>query len=121
MKLPLISWCNGICETNRLACRFFLTERASWGYVVAAEGPPGGYPGNRTMFSTVAESRAAINWAMDGGGRKYEIDGEKVATAGHCGGLEASLGRRLWIIWSGSLGAMWWRRGGVWILGFQGA
>ncbi|KAF8849924.1 hypothetical protein BDZ45DRAFT_718034 [Acephala macrosclerotiorum] len=87
-KLPFISWSNGICETNGLAYRFFLTEIASWGYVVAAEGLPGGYPGNRTMFSTVAESRAAINWAMDGGGRKYGIDREKVATAGHCGGLE---------------------------------
>lgn len=87
VKLPVIVWANGICQTDALFYQNFLTEIASWGYLVIADGVPGGLGAQ----STVAFSRDAIDWATTGGASKYgRIDKSSVATAGHsCGGLES--------------------------------
>ena len=59
--------------------------------MIAADGLPGGYPGNASIFSPVSDSRSAIDWALSTNSTKYGcIEKRKIATAGHsCGGLEA--------------------------------
>jgi hypothetical protein len=88
VSLPFISWANGACMTDGSQYRNFLTEIASYGYVIAADGPPTGSTGGQ---SKVQDSRDSIDWAMKGGAAKYgQIDTTKIASAGHsCGGLEA--------------------------------
>ncbi len=67
--------------------QYFLTEIASHGYVIAADGLPGGSNGQ----SKVSDMRSSLDWAMSGGAGKYgKVDTDRIATAGHsCGGLEA--------------------------------
>ncbi|KAE9365936.1 hypothetical protein N431DRAFT_351469 [Stipitochalara longipes BDJ] len=88
VSLPFISWGNGACMTDGSQYRNFLTEIASYGYVIAADGPPTGSTGGQ---SKVQDSRDSIDWAVNGGAAKYgKIDTTKIASAGHsCGGLEA--------------------------------
>jgi hypothetical protein len=88
LSMPFISWANGACMTDGLQYRNLLTEIASHGYVIAADGPPTGSKGGQ---SKVQDSRDSIDWAMQGGAKKYgNIDTSKIASAGHsCGGLEA--------------------------------
>ncbi|KAE9378840.1 hypothetical protein N431DRAFT_460164 [Stipitochalara longipes BDJ] len=88
LSLPFIAWANGACQTDGSAYRNFLTEIASWGYVIAADGAPSAAAGGQ---SKVQDSRNSVDWAMKGGAAKYgNIDTTKIATAGHsCGGLEA--------------------------------
>ena len=88
VSMPFISWGNGACMTDGSQYRNLLTEIASYGYVIAADGPPGGGGSGQ---SQVQDSRDSIDWALKGGASKYgTIDTTKVASAGHsCGGLEA--------------------------------
>lgn len=87
VSLPFISFAEGACMETGTAYRNFLTEIASWGYVIAADGSPGGGSGQ----SKVQESRDAINWAVSGGAKKYgNVSAEDITSMGHsCGGLEA--------------------------------
>ena len=88
ISMPFISWANGACMTDGSQYRNLLTEIASWGYVIAANGSPSGGGSGQ---SKVQDSRDSIDWAMKGGAAKYgTIDTTKIASAGHsCGGLEA--------------------------------
>lgn len=88
VTLPFIAWGNGGCSTDGAGYRNFLTEIASWGYVIAADGPPGGSGSGQ---SKVQDMRDSLDWAFAGKASKYgDIDLTRVATAGHsCGGLEA--------------------------------
>jgi hypothetical protein len=88
VKLPFISWGNGGCSTTGSTYRNFLTEIASYGYVISADGPPNGNGGAQ---SRVQDSRDSIDWAIKGGASKYgTIDLDNITSAGHsCGGLEA--------------------------------
>jgi hypothetical protein len=88
VKLQFISWGNGGCSTDGAGYRNLLTEIASYGYVIAADGAPGGGGGGQ---SRVQDSRDSIDWAVRGGAAKYgTIDTENITSAGHsCGGLEA--------------------------------
>ncbi|RDL35871.1 uncharacterized protein BP5553_06483 [Venustampulla echinocandica] len=88
VKMPFLSWANGDCAMDGATYRYFLTEVASWGYVIAADGIPGGINGT---LSFVHHSRESVDWAMSGGASKYgKIDRNKIAATGHsCGGLEA--------------------------------
>jgi hypothetical protein len=88
LSMPFIAWANGACQTDGSLYRNFLTEIASWGYVIAADGAPSGGAGGQ---SKIQDSRDSIVWATSGKAAKYgNVDTTKIATAGHsCGGLEA--------------------------------
>jgi len=94
LSLPFIAWGNGACMLDSSQYQNFLVEIASHGYVIAADGVPGGVgggPNGAPAQSKVQDMRDSLDWAFRGGANKYgNIDLTKVATAGHsCGGLEA--------------------------------
>jgi dienelactone hydrolase len=105
VKLPVIAWGNGACGTDGTGFLNLLTEIASHGYLIIADGGPGGAKsggeadggglfgklGGGGMQSKVSDMRASIDWALSEKAVKYgEIDTTKVGTAGQsCGGLEA--------------------------------
>ncbi|KAH6667933.1 hypothetical protein B0J14DRAFT_567283 [Halenospora varia] len=89
VSMPFISWANGACMTDGSQYRNLLTEIASHGYIIAANGPPTSSKGGQ---SKVQDSRDTIDWAIkNSASSKYgNIDTSKIASAGHsCGGLEA--------------------------------
>lgn len=87
IEMPVVTWGNGACRTNGTGFANFLTNLASYGYLVIANGSPQGL-GRQSKVSDVRES---IDWAVRGGAAKYgSIDTSKIAAAGQsCGGLEA--------------------------------
>lgn len=89
VTMPFIAWGNGACQTDGAQYRNFLVEIASHGYVIAADGPPGGRGSG--VQSMVTDMRESVDWAVNGGASTYgNVDTERIATAGHsCGGLEA--------------------------------
>jgi dienelactone hydrolase len=112
IKLPVIAWGNGACGTDGTGFANFLTEVASYGYIVIADGAPGAAGqkasggaakggssgligslggGSSGGQSKVSDMRDSIDWALAGKAAKYgNIDTSKVATAGQsCGGLES--------------------------------
>lgn len=104
VKLPVIAWGNGACGTDGTGFANFLTEIASYGYIVIADGAPGAAGqkasggvisslggGSSGVQSKVSDMRDSIDWALAGKAAKYgDIDTTKVATAGQsCGGLES--------------------------------
>jgi hypothetical protein len=88
ITLPFISWGNGGCSPSSSGYTNFLTEIASHGYVIAADGP---LCGSGSQQTKVSDQRDSIDWAMKGGADKYgKINLDNITTAGHsCGGLEA--------------------------------
>jgi hypothetical protein len=89
VSLPFIAWGNGGCGTDPTSFRNFLTEVASYGYVIAADGRAGGVPGQSQMM--VTDMRAAVDWASAGKASKYgNVNINNITTMGQsCGGLEA--------------------------------
>src|SRR5262249_19560138 len=77
------------CGTDPTSYRNFLTEIASHGYVIAADGVQGGTRG--AAQSMVTDMRASLDWASKGGAAKYgNVNTSAIVTMGHsCGGLEA--------------------------------
>jgi hypothetical protein len=83
----------------------FLTEIASYGYLIVANGPPGNSSGSSLGSNPLAGLLSAagsgmskvqyitdsVDWVTKGGAAKYgNIDTTKIAAAGQsCGGLEA--------------------------------
>lgn len=104
-KLPLLMWGNGACGTDGSGFSNFLTEIASHGFMVIANGAPKlkwgekkSTTGSGLLGSTSGEkSRAigltyAVDWAEKGAanGKYGEVDMQKVGVAGQsCGGVEA--------------------------------
>lgn len=88
VPLGFIAWGEGSCATQGNTYRNELTEIASYGFVIAADGPPAGLG---SAQSKVQDMRDSLDWAFKGGAAKYgSIDLNMTATAGHsCGGLEA--------------------------------
>jgi pimeloyl-ACP methyl ester carboxylesterase len=89
LSMPFIAWGNGGCGTDPTQYRNILTEIASHGFVIAADGQSGGIRGqSQTM---VTDMRASLDWATKGGANKYgNVNLSAIATMGHsCGGLEA--------------------------------
>jgi dienelactone hydrolase len=111
VKMPVVAWGNGACGTDGTGFANFLTQIASHGYIVIADGAPGsagkaaassanggasgligalggGAGGGQ---SKVSDMRDSIDWALAGKAAKYgNIDTTKVAAAGQsCGGLES--------------------------------
>jgi hypothetical protein len=102
VKMPVIVWGNGGCISSGTMFEDFLTEIASYGYLILANGKPA--KGSQAAFSNLAsllsgkqtkvsELTDSIDWATKGNGKKYgDIDVSKLAVAGQsCGGLERSV------------------------------
>ncbi|MBB2941056.1 hypothetical protein FB565_000760 [Actinoplanes lutulentus] len=90
VTVPVVVWGNGACRADGTWFENILTEFASHGFLVIANGRPGG------TGSTDADMLTdAIDWAVAENGRvgsKYrgKIDTAKVAVMGQsCGGIEA--------------------------------
>ncbi|MET9591815.1 hypothetical protein ABZY45_12670 [Streptomyces sp. NPDC006516] len=88
-KLPLVAWGNGACRADGTWFENILTEFASHGFLVIANGVPGG--SGQTSSDMLIE---AVDWAVkansDPGSRfRGRIDTSKIAVMGQsCGGLE---------------------------------
>jgi hypothetical protein len=93
-KLPIIAWGNGACANSPWEHVNFLSEVASYGFLVIAIGPmpQEGERGRGT--STSSQLTDAINWAIaqnkDKASPYYNrIDTTKIAVSGmSCGGLQ---------------------------------
>lgn len=89
VKLPIVAWGNGACRADGTWFQNVLTEWASHGFLVIANGRPGGF--GSTDPDMLVES---IDWAIAENSRigsKYRgrIDTTKVAVMGQsCGGIE---------------------------------
>jgi len=101
-KLPLIVWGNGACGANGAGFSNFLTEIASHGFMIVANGDPKVEWGKAGAASLVSanegdKTRAvqltqSVDWAVSGaaGGKYGEVDMSNVAAAGQsCGGVQA--------------------------------
>jgi len=94
-KLPIIVWGNGACANSPWEHINFLSEVASYGFMVVAIGPMP-QEGERTRDrSTSSQLTNAINWAIaqnDDKASPYygKLDIKKISVAGmSCGGLQA--------------------------------
>jgi hypothetical protein len=88
IKMPVMVFGNGLCLNMGNMYPNLLTEIASYGYLVIANGPPKGGSG----YAKVTQMTESIDWAMkEEGTKKYgTIDTQKIAVSGQsCGGLEA--------------------------------
>ncbi|KAL2869779.1 alpha/beta hydrolase family protein [Aspergillus lucknowensis] len=86
-SLPILIWGNGACGFDGTAFANFLTNIASYGFLVIASGVPGGQGSTTSQLM-----RDAIDWAVGvaGTGNYAGVDTENIAVAGQsCGGLEA--------------------------------
>lgn len=93
-KLPIIAWGNGACANSPWEHINFLSEVASYGFLVVAIGPmpkEGERGGGRSTSSQMLD---AINWAIAQNADKNsplynKIDISKIAVSGmSCGGLQ---------------------------------
>lgn len=106
VKLPVMVWGNGGCTNSGTLFIDFLTEVASYGYLIVANGPPVSNITEEGVIeldpmidpydakfgkSKVQQLTDSVDWVMKGGASKYgNIDTTKIAAAGQsCGGLEA--------------------------------
>jgi dienelactone hydrolase len=100
IKMPVIVWGEGGCYKTGTFYQPYLTEIASHGYLVLANGPPvGGPPKSVTDVgklltlgqNKISDLQSSIDWALNGNGSKYgNIDTTRVAAGGQsCGGTEA--------------------------------
>src|SRR5688500_16198114 len=94
-KLPVIVWGNGACANSPWEHVNFLSEVASYGFMVIAIGPMP-QEGERTRErSTSSQLTDAINWAVAQNKDKAspyigKLDVKKIAVSGmSCGGLQA--------------------------------
>jgi dipeptidyl aminopeptidase/acylaminoacyl peptidase len=100
VKMPVIVWAEGGCFKTGTFYQPYLTEIASHGYLILANGPPvGGPPKTVADFgklmnlgqNKISDLQDSINWVMKGNGAKYgNIDTARIAAGGQsCGGTEA--------------------------------
>lgn len=94
-KLPIVVWGNGACANSPWEHVNFLSEVASYGFLVIAIGPMP-QEGERTRDRSVSSQLTdAINWAIAQNGDKSspyfkKLDVKKIAVSGmSCGGLQA--------------------------------
>ncbi|KAF1807894.1 hypothetical protein P152DRAFT_463081 [Eremomyces bilateralis CBS 781.70] len=87
LKLPVLVWGNGGCMGDSTAFEGALTEWASHGFMVIANGSPGG--SGQTTSEMLLQSIEFITQNA-GQGKYANVDTRKIAAAGQsCGGLEA--------------------------------
>lgn len=94
-KLPIIVWGNGACANSPWEHVNFLSEVASYGFLVIAIGPMP-QEGERTRDrSASSQMTDAINWAIEQNSDKTspysgKLDVKEIAVSGmSCGGLQA--------------------------------
>lgn len=94
-KLPIVVWGNGACANSPWEHVNFLSEVASYGFLVIAIGPMP-QEGERTRDrSTSSQLTDAINWAIAQNNDKAspyygKLDTKEIAVSGmSCGGLQA--------------------------------
>jgi hypothetical protein len=95
-KLPIIAWGNGACANSPWEHINFLSEVASYGFLVIAIGPmpQEGQRGGGRSTSKSSQMIDAINWAIAQNSNKAsvfynKIDISKIAVSGmSCGGLQ---------------------------------
>jgi len=91
---PIVTWGNGGCSKNGTSFAEFLIELASHGFLVIADGAPGG-SGGGSLAADGTALIAAVDWASAENERpcsKYyrKLDVTRIAVAGQsCGGLMA--------------------------------
>jgi hypothetical protein len=86
-KFPVLLWGNGMCYDQGLGFRNFLTEVASHGYFVIANGDPEG-----KGQSSDTKLHDALEWVVTnaGTGKYMHVDKTKIIAAGQsCGGIQA--------------------------------
>jgi hypothetical protein len=89
VKLPVIVWGNGGCSGDATGFSKFLTEVASHGYYIIANGKPGAGMASATKGTDLTD---AIDWvyANAGKGELATVDKSQLAAAGQsCGGIQA--------------------------------
>lgn len=88
--LPIVAWANGGCFQDGTFTGEFLKEIASYGFLIIADGPPGG---SDTSPSDGTRQKAMIDWALKENERPcstyyHTLDTQKIAVSGNsCGGL----------------------------------
>lgn len=84
--LPVVVWGNGACSANSLGQGPFLTEIASWGFIVIVSGTPNGQGS-----TTAAMMKQSIDYASTAtSGVFAKVNKNAIAAAGFsCGGVEA--------------------------------
>jgi hypothetical protein len=91
-KVPIVAWANGGCFKDGLSFAEFLTEIASHGFLIVADGTPNG-SGGGDLTTDPGPQRAALDWATKENDRpcsQYyrKLDVTKTAAMGQsCGGL----------------------------------
>ena len=93
-KLPIIAWGNGACANSPWEHINFLSEVASYGFLVIAIGPMPQEGERGRGRSTSSQMTDAINWAIAQNNDKSspyynKVDIRKIAVSGmSCGGLQ---------------------------------
>jgi len=93
-KLPVIAWGNGACANSPWEHVKFLSEVASYGFLVVAIGPMPQEGEHGSGRSTSSQMTDAINWAIAQNSDKKsplfnKVDISKIAVSGmSCGGLQ---------------------------------
>ncbi|WP_435108625.1 alpha/beta hydrolase [Nocardiopsis synnemataformans] len=88
-RLPIVAWGNGACRADGTWFENILTEFASHGFLVIANGRPGGFGSTDPEMLT-----EAVDWAIEENDRLFSeyrghIDTDSIAVMGQsCGGLE---------------------------------
>jgi hypothetical protein len=88
--LPIVAWANGGCFQDGTFTGEFLKEISSYGFLVIADGPPGG---SDMSPSDGTRQKAMVDWALKENERPcstyyHTLNTEKIAvTGGSCGGL----------------------------------
>lgn len=86
VKLPVLVWGEGGCAASGTAFARFLTEIASYGYIIFASGAPGGT--GTTTSKLMVDALDFVNKTRTS--IYAQADLTKIAAAGmSCGGLEA--------------------------------
>ncbi|KAL3459807.1 Alpha/Beta hydrolase protein [Aspergillus heterothallicus] len=91
VSLPVLVWAEGGCSNNGTRFEPFLTNIASYGFIVLALGPP---DGTGHIFRDAMDD--AVTWIQERAGEKKKsskynrVDSSRIAAAGQsCGGLLA--------------------------------
>ncbi|KAK8079356.1 hypothetical protein PG997_007174 [Apiospora hydei] len=91
-QLPVVLFGEGGCENNGTRFEPFLTEIASHGFLVVANGPPNGTGKTNSQYQR--DASAWVSARAGKPGRYAAVDASRMAAAGQsCGGLETYLQR----------------------------